>query len=90
MNCAHSLSHSGAQQNWCCAQRITYAKTKSDAVSKAEGTYVENKKDRQKHNQEQRGRLSLAEDTASGCSPALHTHCLIYSTIQVACQIANL
>lgn len=51
---------------------------------------MENKKDRQKHNQEQRGRLSLAEDTTSGSSPALHTHCLLYSALQVACQIANL
>lgn len=39
-------------------QRITYAKTKSDAVAKSEGTYVEKDKTaRQKHNQEQRGGL---------------------------------
>ena len=66
INLPFSLSNSDSQQIWCCAQRITYAKTKSDAVSKAEGTYVENKKERQKHNQEQRGRLSLAEHTAFG------------------------
>jgi hypothetical protein len=42
-------------------QRITYAKTKSDAVAKAEGTYVEKDKTaRQKHNQEQRGMSSLS------------------------------
>ena len=51
---------------------------------------MENKKERQKHNQEQRGRLSLAEDTAFGSSPVLHTHCLLYSKPQVACQLAKL
>ena len=41
---------------WCLLQRITYAKTKSDALAKAEGTYVEkDKAARQKHNAEQRG-----------------------------------
>ncbi|CAK0742298.1 hypothetical protein CVIRNUC_001386 [Coccomyxa viridis] len=50
--------------------RITYAKTKSDAVSKAEGTYVENKKDRQKHNQEQRDKLMERSKGRGGEAPA--------------------
>ena len=38
-------------------QRITYAKTKSDAVAKLDGTFQEkDKKERQKHNKAERGR----------------------------------
>ncbi len=37
-------------------QRIAYAKEKSDAVAKAEGTYIEkDKKERQKRNKAERG-----------------------------------
>ena len=50
----------GADTWFLIVQRITYAKTRSDAVAKAEGTYVEKDKTaRQKHNQEQRGMSSL-------------------------------
>ena len=45
---------------WFLLQRITYAKAKSDAIAKAEGTYIEKDKTaRQKHNEEQRGKTAL-------------------------------
>ena len=56
-------------------QRITYAKTKSDALAKAEGTYVEkDKAARQKHNAEQRGKmpsLVIMSDTLASYTPWL-------------------
>ena len=51
-----------AELRWCLLQRITYAKTKSDALAKAEGTYVEkDKAARQKHNAEQRGGTAVGQ-----------------------------
>ena len=68
--CSHKhLPWSNHAEPVCLLQRITYAKTKSDALAKAEGTYVEkDKAARQKHNAEQRGEmLSLVtmSDTAA-------------------------
>jgi hypothetical protein len=53
------------------AQRITYAKTKSDAVAKLDGSYMEtDKKERQKRNKAERG-----GDYAHGIhSREWHTH----------------
>lgn len=60
LTAVHFCIISGADTWFLIVQRITYAKTRSDAVAKAEGTYVEKDKTaRQKHNQEQRGMSSL-------------------------------
>jgi len=54
---------------WCLLQRITYAKAKSDAIAKAEGTYIEKDKTaRQKHNEEQRGKTALNPMAGAGVS----------------------
>ena len=56
-------------------QRITYAKSKSDAVSKVDGTFIADKTARSKHNTAARGRIP--HNCFSSVAPAgsLHLQC---------------